>query len=145
MIHYFGGSPAEGSLAAAGFAAPFVGAGLLGLIGAHRSRVELSLATGVALVPMSLISVVLFPLLIPAGILIRRSHSVAARRLAVPALLGLALVGTLALLILHQDPASWTTPDEFGSSSNIVTTVESTLSLVITVSVVALAYACLPT
>ncbi len=70
--HYYGGSPGdpEGWFEAFGFAAPFLGAGFLALVGTLCGRPALVLAAGVALIPTSLLSIVLIPLLLPATLLI---------------------------------------------------------------------------
>ncbi|MGB5757188.1 MAG: hypothetical protein WBM50_09760 [Acidimicrobiales bacterium] len=140
FVHYYGGSPGdpEGWFAALGFAAPFIGAGVLALVGTRRGRPALVFAAGVALIPMSVLSIVLIPLLIPAMLLM--AHAAVdrfdARDLAVPLLLALGLVVVLAILVFHQDPVTWSTPEGSGSSSNIVSATEAAIA-VATTSVVA--------
>ncbi len=143
FFKYYAGSPGdpEGWFAALGFAAPFIGAGLLALVGTLRGHPALVLAAGVALIPMSILSIVLMPLLIPAVLLM--VHAVQARfdpqDLAVPAILACGLVIVLAVLVFHQDPVTWSTPYGGGSSSNIVTTSEAAIAISATVAAVFIA------
>jgi len=143
FIHYYGGSPGspEGRFAALGFAAPFIGAGLVALVGTLRGRPALVLAAGVALIPMSVLSIVLMPLMIPAVLLIVHAiqHRFDPRDLAVPAILAFGLVAVLAVLVFHQDPVAWSTPEGGGSSSDIVTTSEAAIAISATVAVVLIA------
>ena len=143
FIHYYGGSPGspEGRFAAAGFASPFIGVGLLALVGSFRGRRALMLAAGVALIPMSILSFVLLPLLIPAVLLI--VHSTQARLdprdLAMPMVFALVLVGALAILVFHQDPVTWTSSEGGGGSSDIITTLEAAIAVSATAAVVLIA------
>ncbi len=138
FVHYYAGSPGdpEGWFAALGFAAPFIGVGALALAGTLRRRPALAFAAGVALVPMSVLSIVLIPLLIPAALLIVRAavEGFRAQDLLVPGLLASGLVVVLAILVFHQDPVSWSTPEGSGGASNIVTTTEATIAIVSTVA-----------
>lgn len=143
FIHYYGGSPGdpEGWFAAFGFAAPFIGVGLVALVGALRRRPALMLAAGVALIPMSLLSVVLSPLIISAILLLVRSKEVRSgpHDLVVPALLASGLVTALAILVFHQDPVTWSTPQGTGGSSNIITSLEAAIAISVTAAVVLIA------
>jgi len=145
LVHNYAGSDGgpEGWFAAVGFGAPFVGAGLLAVIGARGDNPALCIAVGIALWPMSVVSIVLVPLLAPATIMIAagavsrpRAHSL---WLAEP--LGAALVVVFGYLVLHKDPVSWTTPGHIRFSSNIVTTFEASLSLATTSLVLVVAVA----
>ncbi len=144
FVHYYAGSPGspDGWLSAVGFAAPFIGAGLIALIGTIRRQAALMLAAGAAVVPMSLLSIVLIPLLIPAVALIVQATKIGLRpsSLLIPGLLGAGLIGALALLVFHQDPAQWSTPEGGGGSSNIVTTTEAVIAIstALTAAVVAI-------
>ena len=60
----------EGWYSAAGFAAPFVGAGCLALVGAHFANPWLCVAGGVALAVMCVVSIIMIPLVVPAGFMI---------------------------------------------------------------------------
>lgn len=143
FVHYYGGSPGdpEGWFAALGFASPYIGAGLLTLVGTIRGHPALVLAAGVALIPMSILSIVLMPLLIPAVLLM--VHAIQARfdpqDLAVPAILAFGLVTVLAILVFHQDPVTWSKPYGGGSSSDIVTTSEAAIAISATVAAVFIA------
>ena len=143
-IHHFGGSPGdpEGWFASAGFGAPFIGAGLLGLLGVLKLRPLYCAAAGLALWPMCMISVVAFPLLVPAAMLIAVAsrNDVAPNKLFVAAIPALVLAATTWFLVLHQDPVTWTTANGGGSSSNIVTTFEATLSIAVVTSVLVACY-----
>ena len=99
------------------------------------------LAAGVALIPMSVLSFVLLPLLIPAVLLIVRStrERLDPRDVAMPAILALVLVGALAILVFHQDPVTWTSPEGGGGSSDIVTMLEAATAISATAAVVLLA------
>jgi hypothetical protein len=127
--HYYGGSPGdpEGWFEALGFAAPFLGAGFLALVGTISGRPALVFASGAALIPMSLLSIVLIPLLIPATLLIIHAagDGFDPHDLVVPSLLAFALVAVLVVLVFHQDPATWSTPYGGGGSSNVVTPTEA--------------------
>lgn len=138
FVHYYAGSPddPEGWLSAVGFAAPFIGAGFVALAGSIRGRAEMVLAAGIAVVPMSVLSVVLFPLVIPASVLVVQAvkQGVRPQALVLPTVLAAGLVGALAVVVFHQDPAQWSTPDGSGSSSNIVTATESFIAISAAVS-----------
>lgn len=143
FVHYYAGSPGdpEGWFAALGFAAPFIGAGFLALVGTLRGQPALIFAAAVALIPMSVLSIVLIPLLIPAVLLMvhATSDGFAPRDLALPAILAFALAAALTVLVFHQDPVTWSTPESSGGSSNIVTTSEATLAIAAAVAVAILA------
>jgi hypothetical protein len=132
-IHHFGGSPGDPErwYESVGFGAPFIGAGLLGLLAVVKSYPLYCAAAGLALWPMCIISFVGFPLLIPAAVLmmVAASNDVPARGFAVAAIPALVLAATTWFLVLHQDAATWTTKNGSGSSSNVVTTFEATLSI----------------
>lgn len=143
FVHYFGGSPGdpEGWFAALGFAAPFIGAGLLALVGLGREWPALVFAAGLAVMPMSVVSIVLFPLIVPALVLETHAirHWFGGRDLVVPAMLALPLMAAFAIVVFHQDPATWSTPTGSGGSSNIVTTTEAAIALTAAAAVVAIA------
>lgn len=141
VLHYFAGSPddPEGWLSAVGFGVPFVATGVLALIGVRMKRAELVFVAGLILVPMSLLSIVLIPLLAPAALLIAHAagSGIAPSRLMVPAALALVILTAFAILVFHQDPVTWTTETGGGGSSNIVTKAEATLAIVAAVAVTA--------
>ncbi len=140
FVHYYGGSPGdpEGWFSALGFAAPFLGLGMLALVGTLRQRPALVLAAGYVLMPMVLVSVVLIPLLVPAMFLTVRSSAEQFRMgdLVLSGLLALGLLVVFGVLVLHQDPVTWLTPEGGGSSGNIVTTTEATTAIATSVAVV---------
>jgi hypothetical protein len=81
---------------------------------------------------MSLISFATYLLAIPAGLLIWQAveYGVNARKMTIPAAIGVAFVAVLGLIVFHQDAADWRTPEgAFVGSSNIITVFEATLSL----------------
>ena len=135
LVHYYAGSGSpgrpEGWLSAIGFAAPIFGAGLVGLIGASRSHGALMLAAGTAIIPMSVVSIVLLPLLFPAIVLLAHGGNTAhgPKSFIFPTLILVVLVGAFALTVFHQDPAEWSGPDGPESSSNIVTNTEALFAI----------------
>ena len=106
----------EGWFAAAGFGAPFVGAGSLAVIGGALDRPALCVAAGIALHPMSVVSIILWPLLIPAALMVWAglTNAPRARSLAAALLHAIALIAVFGFLVLHQDPVTWTTPTGSG-------------------------------
>lgn len=139
-VHYFAGAEGdpEGWYSAAGFAAPFVGAGCLALVGDRFATPLLCAAGGAALAVMCVVSIVLVPLLVPAGFMIGavRNASIRADAVVVSAVVAATLVVSFAILVFHQDPVTWSTPDGGGSSSNIVTSTEASISLIVAIVVV---------
>lgn len=140
-IHYFAGADGdpEGWFAAVGFGAPFIGAGSLALVGERMAKPMLCAAAGVALAIMSVASFVMFPLLIAAGFMLSAIRSGASDGgYAMPMVFAAVLIVVFGVLVFHQDPVTWSSPGgDSGSSSNIVTTTEASLSLVSVAAVVA--------
>lgn len=134
---------AEGTLSSVAFAAPFIAAGLIALLSVHRAKPIYSVAAGVALLPISLVSFILIPVLIPAMLLIAlgmtRATQSSNRDIGISIVVTVGLVAAFAALLVHQDPASWSTPNASGSSSDIVTTTEATLGLTIAGAVLLIA------
>jgi hypothetical protein len=147
-IHHAGATPGEpgGWWASVGLGAPFVGAGLLGALGAVTDQPRCCVAAGLALWPMCLISVVGFPLLVPASVLLVSASRQRAplSDLVLAALFAVVLAATTWFLVLHQDPATWTTPTSSGYSSNVITTFEVALSVTATAIVLVIATALTP-
>ncbi len=143
FVHYYGGSPGdpEGWFSALGFAAPFLGLGTVALVGILRQRPALVLAAGVALMPMALVSIVLIPLLIPAIFLTVCSAAKQFRPgdLVLPGLLAFGLLVVFGVLVFHQDPVTWSTPEGGGYSGNIVTSTEATFASATTAAIVSAA------
>lgn len=125
----------DGVFSSVALAAPFVAAGLVALIGEWRRKPIYSVAAGVALLPMSIVSFILIPLLIPAMVLIAVSVPRASRSsnldIGVSVVIVVGLVAAFVALLVHEDPVSWQTPTGGGSSSDIITTAEARLSLAI--------------
>jgi hypothetical protein len=141
VIRFLARSPAEtgaeawlGSLALGGVvAAP----GILAVL-ALWDRPALLLPAATVLVPVSFLSFagILLPLLVPAALLFiaygRRSARWPGRRLRTAATLAwvqVLLVAAVAALLVHQDPRSYATDLEQGSTSDVVTVAEAVVSL----------------
>jgi hypothetical protein len=141
VVRYVGGGPvergAEGALAALALVAVLAAPGVLALMG-RAGRPSLLVVAGIALTPLSFLafSGVTLPLLIPAVLLIVAG----VRRIgpddtpcaplwltiwAIFVVLGAAVVALFA----HQDPRSWATATAEGSTSDVITFAESSLSL----------------
>jgi hypothetical protein len=147
-LRFLGGSPVErdtqGALAAAALVAPYAAAAYLALVG-RRDRPWLVAAAGTVLIPLSFVSFagVTLPFLVAAAVFLRqglggprrwRPAGVVTAFVAV-----LALVASVVLLFVHQDPATWETATGGGSTSDIVTTRESLRSLLVVTGAVGLA------
>lgn len=139
VIHYVGGGPhyaddPEGWYASIAFGAPFVAAGVLAVLGVLLDAGWLWWSAGAVLVACSIVSFVMFPLIAVGIVLIvagRRARSTLATTVC-GLLFATALGAVFAVLVFHQDPATWAG----GGSSNIITTVEATLSVVVSSAVV---------
>ncbi len=113
VFHYYAGEPGgpDGWMPSAGFGAPFVGAGVLTLVGVHRSWPELVFVAVLALGPMSIVSIALFPFLILGAaaltLLFSDQKSLDPLALVAPAILALALVGVFFLGIYVEDLLPW--------------------------------------
>lgn len=134
-VHSFAGSDGgpEGVFSDVGFGAPFVGIGGLALIGLNFDKPVLCRFAGLFLIPMSVVSIVLVPLLIPAAILMFAPVESLGRKglVVAPAMFAAVPLITFVILVFHQDPATWTTPDGFSAgSSNIVTSLEASISVI---------------
>lgn len=147
LIHSLGGGPhdngdPEGWFASIGFAAPFIAAGLLAVLGAVVGAPWHWWTAGCALVPCSVVSIVLFPLLGPAMLLVALglAHGPSGRRW-LGSVLAATLVVSFGIIVFHQDPAEWSGPTGGGGSSNIITTTEATLSVVTAICVLVVAWA----
>ncbi len=125
--------------ASIGFGSPFIAAGALAVIGVFLDARWLWWAAGAALTlcslaASSLLSLALFPLIV-AGIVLVIFGS-GASSLRVHAIFGsltaIALIMVFAIMLFHQDPATW----DGGSSGNIITTTEATWSIVVSSAVV---------
>jgi hypothetical protein len=143
-IRYLGGSPAEdgleGALGAFALGAPVMATGALALL-ALRGRAVLLIPAAVVLVPMSFLSfaLVTLPLLVPAVMLsvgYRRRSGVesmpGARAAATLAVVVPLLIAAVGALLVHQDPREYTTSSSSGSTSDVITSVEALISLLLT-------------
>ncbi len=144
FARFFGGAPQlernlEGAAGAAAWAAVVAAPGVLALL-ALANRPVLLLPAAIMLVPLSFLSLAgaTLPLLVPAVMLFtaygRRSAELPARRGHAAAVtvvtIGL-LVEAGAVLLVHEDPRSYSTPTSSGGVSDIVTYAESALALVV--------------
>lgn len=133
VIRYHASNPGpEGWLASIAFAAPIVVAGCLATIGlACRSSVLLFASSG-AVIPMAWVSVLMWPLLVPALLLL--IHATSFRTQPSPLEIGLGVVVAIGLiasfvaLLVHQDPVSWQSNGSSGSSSDMITHTEAFIS-----------------
>ena len=75
LIRLAGDQPGflEEALGAAAFGAPYATLGLLAVLGSRSDRPALMAFSSMPLLPMSMLSVVMFPLLLPAGFLFVRA------------------------------------------------------------------------
>jgi len=141
FVHFYGGTPddPEGWFASVGFGAPIVAGGLLAVVGAGLDAPWQWWAAGIAIAPCALVSIVMIPLVIPAVVLLAAGFTEPSpvSRNVVGGVLAGALVASFAVIVFHQDPVTWSG----GSSSNIVTTTEATLSVGVGVCVLAVAWA----
>ena len=133
-FHYFAGAEGdpEGVWSAIGFGAPFVGIGGLASIGLKFGKPVLCGFAGLSLIPMSIVSIVLLPLLIAATILMSvPAESPGPKGSFVPpAMFAVVPLISFAILVFHRDPVTWTTPDgDSGGSSDIVTSLEASISV----------------
>ena len=145
-VRIVGASPAE-SLAeqvagGVGLGAVVAAPGLLARLGV-RSRPALLLPAAMLLVPLSFLSLAgaTLPLLIPAVMLAiaygRRTAALEAqgrrpgRSLLSLGIVLVLLVAAAAALFARQDPRSYSTPTESGSTSDVITVIEAVAALVL--------------
>lgn len=147
-VRFVGGTPVERGLEGAmgAFAlGMFVAVpGILVLLGLH-DRPALLLPAAAALVPLSFLSFagVTLPLLIPAAMLFVAYGRRTSGRPAPPGTAALTttfvlalLVAAVAALLSHPDPRSYSTGDGSGSTSDVITGVESLVALVLAAAAV---------
>lgn len=145
IVRYLAGDPSTPHhiVGCAAFAAPFFTGGLVAFLGERRGHPMFVAAAGIGLWPISLVSIVMWPLLIPAAFLTWKGRQVAATRGPLDIPVSIAIVagiwGTFAMLLFHQDPASWQTHHGSASSSNIITIGEALVTGAVLVGVVAAA------
>ena len=119
--------------------APYVVAGGIALAGIVRHRASLVTAGGMSAFVLALVSLVLWPLVIPAGALIVRSvamaRSVNLSGLLIVALSFFGLLTAVTVLVLGEDEAGGTLPGG-GTwyASDVVTRGEALTALVLTLA-----------
>ena len=134
VLHYFAGTEGdpEGVWSAIGFGAPFIGIGGLALTGLQFDKPVLCRVSGLCLIPMSLISIVLIPLIVAAVALISLAQETTASEgsYVPPAIFATVPLIAFAILVFHRSPVTWTTPDgDSGGSTDIVTSLEASISV----------------
>lgn len=146
IVRYLAGdsSTPHHTVGCAAFAAPFFTGGLVALLGERRGHPLFVASAGIGLWPISLVSIVMWPLLIPAAFLTWKGLQIAATRGPLDVPVSIAIVagiwGTFAMLLFHQDPATWQTPDGTASSSDIITVAEALVTGAVLLGVVAAAF-----
>lgn len=122
--------------------APYVAAGSIALVGVVHHRASLVTAGGMSTFALAVVSLVIWPLVIPAGALIVRSvvmvRAVNLVGLAVVIVTFFGLLAAVTMLVLGEDEASGTLPDG-GEwyASDVVTRCEALAALVLVVATVA--------
>ena len=108
--------------------------GVLALLALHQ-RPVLLLSSGIVLFPLSFISFVLVPLLLTAGLLIAAYGARSASNQLSPVRTALITMSVAALLVaavislfVHEDPRSYSTPAGGGSTSDVITPLETLIS-----------------
>ena len=130
-------------LASVAFASPYVASGVIALIGHLSHHASYVAAAGLAVWVLTLVtfSIVVFPLLAPAVVLI--SSGLAETQAwfwgdwAAGALIVVGLAGSLVLLLFYDDPTAWVSPDGSAGASDVITRVESFRTLTIVTAMVA--------
>jgi hypothetical protein len=130
------GHEPESDLADVAFAAPVVMAGLVALAGVQWRRQGMVVGSAFAVYPIAIVSIVMWPLVIPASFLVVHGFTLKGAgeplHLAGTVLLAAGLPVAFFALLVHEDPVAWQTAFGSGSSSDVVTNVEAVLSLSIT-------------
>ena len=148
IVHYAGSEPGERSVtgpwSALAFTVAIAAPAVVAVIGSLGRPWVLG-AAGVAQLPMLWLSFspLFFPLLVPALIFLTQGSSMArglrrSRWQPVAATVtALFILAAPLCLIVHQDPASWSTPTGgSGSTSNVITATESALAFLCVVAAV---------
>lgn len=147
VLQYLNGDSSKPNavLEAVAFAAPFVACGFVAVIGSRRKMSRYVLAAGVGLIVIAALSWSLFPLIFPAVLLIVGSASMQMEprpgESFASALIAIGLVAGSLVLLVWDDPVTWTSPTGSFGSSDMVTALEAALTFTILslVLVVALA------
>ena len=131
----------EGWLAGVAFGAPALMAGILALLAILRGYPTVVVGASIAVIPISLVSVILWPLMVPVTLLLafglQRISRPAAGEIVIGGLIVVGLISAFVLLLVHEDPVTWQSADgkRGGGSSDIITTVEASASLTIVAAV----------
>jgi hypothetical protein len=132
VVHATAGDPygPEGWRQDVALGLPLMATGVIAFLGSVVRRPWLAAIGGAAAVPMCLVSIVGMPAAIPAAVVIAAGvgslRSVSARDWVTGGAIAALLVGAFGYVVLHQDPADWTTPSGgVVSSSNVITMIES--------------------
>ena len=147
-VRFFGGTPIEkgpeGAMGAFALGTIVAVPGVLALLGL-RDRPALLLPAAIVLVPLSFLSFagVTLPLLIPAAMLFVAYGRRSPNRFASPGQAALTTVFVLALLVaavaallVHPDPRTYSTANGSGSTSDVITVVESLSALALAAAAV---------
>lgn len=147
-VRFVGGTPIEkgreGAMGAFALGTVVAVPGVLAVLGL-RDRPALLLPAATVLVPLSVLSFagVTLPLLVPAAMLFVAYGRRSSNRLAPPGQAALATIFVLALLVaavaalfVHPDPRTYSTADGSGSTSDVITMVESLSALALAAAVV---------
>lgn len=125
----------EGVAASIAFATPYMAAGGLAVRGTVRGRFALVTCVGMSLLPISIVSIVMIPVTLPAAVLIamgaQHLRSITTTEWLIAAITGFGIVASFFALLVHHDPASWTTSTGSGSTSDVITNTEIVVSLAI--------------
>lgn len=136
-IRLLGGSGGpESPFASVSFALPFIVAGILAIWCERCNRPLILIALGVAVWPLSLVSIVMIPLALPAAALfasgVRRLSRPPIREALVAAATTTGLIYSFFVLLVHKDPRSWSDQSGGGgSTSDIITWAETGISAAI--------------
>jgi hypothetical protein len=149
VVRFLGGTPTEqgleGAMGALALGTVVAVPGMLALLGL-ADRPALLLPAATVLVPLSFLSFagVTLPLLIPAVMLFvaygRRSSAQSGppgRASLTTAFVLALLVAAVVALFFHQDPRSYSTANGGGSTSDVITALESLISLALAAAAIA--------
>ncbi len=143
-VRYYVSSPAEGLFAAVSFGAAVAAAAIVAILANRGAQPLLLGGTGLALIVVSGLTVVGFPLGL-AGyfwcFLAVRGRQAGRSDGFVPVFAVLALlVASYVSLLVHQDPRSWTTATGGGQDDDIITRFEATVSMGLALAAIAVAW-----
>jgi hypothetical protein len=117
-VAYYGAEPGEpGRLRyAISFSLPYAMTAVVSLVGLARDTPRHMIAAGFGLIPISVLSIVLLPLIIPALVLVgagsRLMRPGAGWSVEIPAglVVGLGIVASLVALLVFREDVEWSTP-----------------------------------